>query len=77
MKAYLKMGDPRPYVMCEYMHSMGNSGGKLIDYWNLIDAETQLQGGFIWDWGDPGLLEKLPDGKTKFGYGGGYGGWRL
>ena len=73
MKEYLKIGDPRPYVMCEYMHSMGNSGGNLIDYWNLIDAEPQLQGGFIWDWVDQGLLEKLPNGKSHFAYGGDYG----
>ncbi len=73
MEDYLKLNDPRPYVMCEYMHSMGNSGGNLADYWELIESEPQLQGGFIWDWVDQGLLEELPTGKKYFAYGGDYG----
>jgi beta-galactosidase len=73
MKEYLAMDDPRPYVMCEYMHAMGNSGGNLADYWTLIEAEPQLQGGFIWDWLDQGLLTTLPDGRKQYAYGGDFG----
>ncbi|MFC1640241.1 glycoside hydrolase family 2 TIM barrel-domain containing protein, partial [Gemmatimonadota bacterium] len=62
----------RPLILCEYAHAMGNSVGNLIDYWNLIYSEDQLQGGFIWDWVDQGLpLEK--DGRTAWGYGGDFG----
>lgn len=46
----------RPLIQCEYSHAMGNSTGNLIDYWNLIRKERLLQGGFIWDWKDQGIL---------------------
>lgn len=52
----------KPLIMCEYSHAMGNSNGSLADYWALIDAHPQLQGGFIWDWVDQGLLlPAVPD----------------
>lgn len=73
MKDYLKLNDPRPFVLCEYMHSMGNSGGNLVDYWDLIESEPQLQGGFIWDWVDQGIQKELPDGRKFFAYGGDFG----
>ncbi|MDZ7826391.1 MAG: glycoside hydrolase family 2 TIM barrel-domain containing protein [Gammaproteobacteria bacterium] len=46
----------RPLIMCEYSHAMGNSNGSLADYWALIEAHPGLQGGFIWDWVDQGLV---------------------
>lgn len=46
----------RPLIQCEYNHAMGNSSGNLSDYWELIRKERLLQGGFIWDWRDQGLL---------------------
>ncbi|MEY3897810.1 MAG: hypothetical protein RLZZ214_3331, partial [Verrucomicrobiota bacterium] len=46
----------RPLIQCEYNHAMGNSSGNLIDYWNLFRKERLLQGGFIWDWKDQGIL---------------------
>jgi len=73
MREFLKTDDPRPYVMCEYMHAMGNSGGNLADYWALIEEEPQLQGGFIWDWVDQGILVQLPGGKDHYAYGGDFG----
>lgn len=42
----------RPLILCEYAPAMGNSLGNLLDYWDLIWASPQLQGGFIWDWVD-------------------------
>jgi len=42
----------RPLIQCEYNHAMGNSSGNLADYWDLINKERLLQGGFIWDWKD-------------------------
>ncbi len=62
----------RPLILCEYAHAMGNSVGNLVDYWDLIWNEEQLQGGFIWDWVDQGL-PIARDGKTYWGYGGDFG----
>jgi beta-galactosidase len=50
----------RPLIQCEYNHTMGNSSGGLAEYWNLIKRERLLQGGFIWDWRDQGLLRTKP-----------------
>ncbi len=47
--------DPRPLIMCEYSHAMGNSNGSLGDYWRAIKGSRGLQGGFIWDWVDQGI----------------------
>ena len=48
----------RPLIQCEYNHAMGNSSGNLADYWEIYRKERLLQGGFIWDWKDQGLLKK-------------------
>ncbi len=66
------LGD-RPLIMCEYSHAMGNSNGSLADYWDVITATPGLQGGFIWEWKDHGLLTRLPNGKRGFAYGGQFG----
>jgi beta-galactosidase len=73
MKAFLKLNDSRPFVLCEYSHAMGNSNGNFKDYWDLIRQEPQFQGGFIWDWRDQGMAQKTPDGKDYIGYGGEFG----
>ena len=46
----------KPLIECEYSHAMGNSTGNLSDYWKLFRKEHLLQGGFIWDWRDQGIL---------------------
>ena len=63
----------RPLIMCEYAHAMGNSVGNLRDYWEVIYAHPQLQGGFIWDWIDQGLYAETWDGTPYWAYGGDYG----
>jgi len=63
----------KPVVMCEYSHSMGNSTGNLQDYWDLIESKPSLQGGFIWDWVDQGLVKKSAEGEEFLAYGGDYG----
>jgi beta-galactosidase len=65
--------DPRPLIMCEYSHAMGNSNGSLADYWDAIRTTPGLQGGFIWDWKDQGLLTQDDAGRWFFGYGGHFG----
>jgi beta-galactosidase len=63
----------RPLIMCEYSHAMGNSNGSLADYWRVITTTPGLQGGFVWEWKDHGLRQRLPDGTTRLAYGGQFG----
>ncbi len=64
---------PRPVVMCEYAHAMGNSNGNLKEYWDAIETHQHLQGGFIWDWVDQGLRKTAPNGREYWSYGGDWG----
>ncbi len=66
-------GPEMPLIMCEYSHTMGNSNGCLADYWDAIENNPGLQGGFIWEWWDHGLEQTLDDGTTRFAYGGDFG----
>ena len=50
---------PMPLIQCEYNHTMGNSGGNLSDYWNLIRKYPILQGGFDWDFVDQALHRNI------------------
>jgi beta-galactosidase len=63
----------RPYIMCEYSHAMGNSNGNFKEYWDIIRASDNMQGGSIWDWVDQGIRTKTADGREYFGYGGDFG----
>ena len=65
--------DRRPLIMCEYAHAMGNSCGNLREYWEAIESTPGLQGGFIWEWLDHGVIQKLPDGRERWAYGGDFG----
>ncbi|XP_048326178.2 uncharacterized protein LOC107412906 isoform X4 [Ziziphus jujuba] len=63
----------RPLILCEYSHAMGNSNGNIHEYWEAIDSTFGLQGGFIWEWVDQGLLKDGPDGSKNWAYGGDWG----
>ncbi|MBC2602151.1 glycoside hydrolase family 2 TIM barrel-domain containing protein [Puniceicoccus vermicola] len=65
--------DPRPVILCEYSHAMGNSNGCLKEYYDAFEAYKGLQGGFIWEWLDHGLKETAENGKEYWTYGGDYG----
>ena len=69
-----RRGSDRPVVPSEYAHAMGNSTGNLSGQWEAIYRYPNLQGGFIWDWVDQGLLEHTDDGRPYYTYGGDYGG---
>ncbi len=71
--AYAQEDDPRPIIMCEYAHSMGNATGNLKEYWEAIEKYPRLQGGFIWDWVDQGFQRVTDDGRIWFAYGGDFG----
>ena len=62
----------KPLILCEYNHTMGNSGGGLMEYWDLVRRLPKFQGGFVWDFVDQGLRVKTEDGKEYFSYGGDY-----
>ena len=62
-----------PLIMCEFSHAMGNSNGTLAEYWDAIESTPGLQGGYIWEWWDHGLEQQLPDGTTRWAYGGDFG----
>jgi beta-galactosidase len=64
----------QPIIQCEYGHMMGNSGGNLREYWDMIYAHPDtLQGGFLWDWVDQSMYRYTKDGRRYWGDGGEYG----
>ena len=62
----------KPLILCEYNHAMGNSGGGLMEYWDIVRRVPKFQGGFVWDFVDQGLRVRGKDGKEYFSYGGDY-----
>jgi len=66
-------GSDRPVAPSEYSHAMGNSSGNLWDQWQAIYKYPNLQGGFIWDWVDQGILQKDKNGREFWAYGGDFG----
>lgn len=81
-----EIDDPRPMILCEYVHAMGNSCGGLADYWKAIREHHGLQGGFVWDWVDQAIerpvrhAHALPNGRSvlplpgaEYAYGGDFG----
>jgi beta-galactosidase len=57
----------RPVFLREYAHVMGNSGGNLQEYWDVIYADSSLIGGAIWEWVDQGLAKKRDGSQLKYG----------
>lgn len=62
----------KPLIQCEYNHVMGNSGGGLKEYWDLVRKYPKFQGGFIWDFVDQALHGKDKQGRDIYTYGGDY-----
>ncbi len=73
LESYARNHSDRPLVLCEYAHAMGNSVGNFQDYWDVIEKHKVLQGGFIWDWVDQGLVKTNSDGVEFWAYGGDFG----
>ncbi|MCZ4695552.1 DUF4981 domain-containing protein [Ancylomarina euxinus] len=75
LKAYASKKQSLPMIISEYSHAMGNSSGNLVDLWNVIydEKNIQLQGGYIWDWIDQALVKKDEKGDNYWTYGGDYG----
>ena len=64
-----------PYHISEYAHSMGNSLGNLVDYWEAIESTNFFCGAAIWDWVDQAIDTYTKDGIKYMGYGGDHGDW--
>jgi beta-galactosidase len=66
---YCLSDEKKPYILCEYAHAMGNSGGGFKEYWDMIRKYPKFQGGFVWDFVDQSLrIEK--NGVSYYGYAG-------
>lgn len=71
VRNYLENNPKKPYILCEYMHDMGNSLGGMNSYIQLLDEFEMYQGGFIWDYIDQALMvEDEVTGQKVLRYGG-------
>lgn len=70
VEEFLKENREKPFILCEYAHTMGNSFGAVDRYIELAYREPLFQGGFIWDFADQAILMKDRYGEEFFGYGG-------
>ncbi|MEV0598245.1 glycoside hydrolase family 2 TIM barrel-domain containing protein [Streptomyces sp. NPDC050315] len=72
VEKYGKSGNPKPFVLCEYAHSMGNSTGNFREYWDIFERYDNLHGGFIWDFCDQAIRLPVPGDRTRtyLSYGG-------
>lgn len=73
IRAYLESRPAKPFLLCEYMHDMGNSLGGMESYIRLGEEFPQYQGGFIWDYMDQALWHTDALGRRVLGYGGDFG----
>ncbi|MBU8867995.1 DUF4981 domain-containing protein [Paenarthrobacter sp. MMS21-TAE1-1] len=63
----------KPFLLCEYVHAMGNGPGAIDQYEDLVDRYPRLHGGFVWEWRDHGIRTTTADGTEFFAYGGDFG----
>ena len=64
----------KPYILCEFIHAMGNGPGDAEDYWQAMQRHDGFVGGFVWEWCDHSVyMGKTEDGRPKFYYGGDFG----
>lgn len=70
IREYLENDPQKPFILCEYMHDMGNSLGGMESYIRLGEEFPMYQGGFIWDYMDQALWQENAQGQQTLGYGG-------
>ena len=73
MLEYTTGDDKRPYFICEYSLTKGNSSGGLQGYWDVIESNPIFMGACIWEWADHGLYKEDENGTEYFAYGGDFG----
>jgi beta-galactosidase len=62
-----------PFVLCEYVHAMGNGPGGMSEYQETFDRYPRLMGGFVWEWLEHGITVTDAAGREQFAYGGDFG----
>ncbi|MCD8357212.1 MAG: DUF4981 domain-containing protein [Clostridia bacterium] len=74
IQEYLDHDPDKPFLMCEYCHSMGNGPGDLEDYFKVIHGNDTMCGGFIWEFCDHAIYKGVAEnGKKMYWYGGDHG----
>ena len=74
IEEYLEKDGSKPFLLVEYCHSMGNGPGDLEDYFQMIQKDARMCGGFVWEWCDHAIAHgQAENGKTKYYYGGDHG----
>ena len=74
IEEYLEKDGSKPFLLVEYCHSMGNGPGDFEDYFQMIQAEDKMCGGFVWEWCDHAIAHGVAEnGKTIYAYGGDHG----
>ncbi|MDV5169663.1 beta-galactosidase subunit alpha [Photobacterium rosenbergii] len=63
----------KPRIICEYAHAMGNGPGGLTEYQNVFYQHDHIQGHYVWEWCDHGILARDDNGTEFYKYGGDYG----
>lgn len=63
----------KPHILCEFAHAMGNGPGGLREYTDLMEASKRIQGYFVWEWRDHGVLSFDEKGQAYYRYGGEFG----
>lgn len=74
IQEYLDKDGSKPFLLVEYCHSMGNGPGDLEDYFQMIQDNDKMCGGFVWEWCDHAIAHGTAEnGKTIYAYGGDHG----
>lgn len=74
IQEYLDKDGSKPFLLVEYCHSMGNGPGDFEDYFQMIQDNDKMCGGFIWEWCDHAIAHGTAEnGKTIYAYGGDHG----
>ena len=74
MEQKFAAGMDKPYILCEYIHAMGNGPGDIEDYWQLFQRHPGSCGGFVWEWTDHAVYKgQAENGKAMYWYGGDHG----
>lgn len=70
IRDYLSKPNKKPFVLCEFIHAMGNGPGDIEDYLSLFYETDRIAGGFVWEWSDHGIyMGKTEEGIKKYYYG--------
>ncbi len=74
IREYLERDGSKPFLLVEYCHCMGNGPGDFEDYFQMIQSDDRMCGGFVWEWCDHAIAHgRAENGKTIYHYGGDHG----